>query len=56
MVSEGSSAMRYAAEIADVMTEHFDKTPPCLYVYSDGGPEKRADNLYKNRISPISSA
>ena len=53
MVSEGSSAMRYAAEIADVMTEHFDKTPPCLYVYSDGGPEKRADNLYKNRISPI---
>ena len=45
MVSEGSSAMRCAAEIADVMTEHFDKIPPCLCVYSDGGPETKNDNL-----------
>ena len=34
-----------AREIADVMTEHFDKIPPCLYVYSDGGPETKNDNL-----------
>ena len=53
MVSEGSSAMRYAAEIADVMTEHFDKIPSCLYVYSDSGPEKKTDTLsVKNRILP----
>ena len=45
MVSEGGSAMRCAAEISDVMKERFDKTPPCLYVYSDGGPEKKTDNL-----------
>ena len=45
MVSEGGSAMRFAAEISDVMKERFDKTPPCLYVYSDGGPEKKTDNL-----------
>ena len=45
MVSEGSSAMRYAAEIADVMTEHFEKIPSCLYVYSDSGPEKKTDTL-----------
>ena len=41
MVSEGSSAMRYAAKIADVITEHFDKAPPCLYVYSDGGHDRK---------------
>ena len=45
MVSEGSSAMRCVAEIADVMTEHFDKTTPCLYMYSDGGPDRKTDNL-----------
>ena len=45
MVREGSSAMQCVAEIADVMTEHFDKTPPCLYVYSDGCPERKTDNL-----------
>ena len=43
MVSKQSSAMRCDAEIPDVMTEHFPKTRPCLYVYSDGGPE--TDNL-----------
>ena len=46
MVSEGSMAMRCAAEIADVMTEHFDKTTRYLYVYSDGGPDRKTDNLY----------
>ena len=30
MVTQGSRVMRCTAEIADVMTEHFDKTPPCL--------------------------
>ena len=45
MVSEGSIAMRCAAEIADVITGHFDKTPPCLSVYSDSGPERKTDNL-----------
>ena len=43
MVSKQSSAMRCDVEIPDVMTEHFHKTRPCLYVYSDGGPE--TDNL-----------
>ena len=27
------------------MAEHFDKTPSCLYVYSNGGPERKTDNL-----------
>ena len=45
MVSEGSSAMQCAVEIADVMTEHFDKTPPSLYVFSDSGPERKIDKL-----------
>ena len=45
MVNEGSTAMQCAVEIADVMTEHFDKTPPCLYVYSDSGPERKTDKL-----------
>ena len=45
MVSERSSAMRCAAEIAYVMTENFDKTPPYLHVYSGGGPERKTDNL-----------
>ena len=27
------------------MAEHFHKTPPCLYVYSDGGPERKTDDL-----------
>ena len=45
MVSEGSIAMRCAAEIADVITGHFDKTPPCLSVYSDSDPERKTDNL-----------
>ena len=27
------------------MTVHFDKTPPRLYVYSEGGPERKNDNL-----------
>ena len=26
------------------MTVHFDKTPPRLYVYSEGGPERKTDN------------
>ena len=50
MVSEGSSAMQCAAEIVDVMTEHFDKTPPCLYVYSDSGPERKTDNLSVQKL------
>ena len=53
MVSEGSIAMRCAAEIADIITGHFDKTPPCLSVHSDSGPRgKLIIYLYKNRISP----
>ena len=47
MVSEGSSAMRCAA---DVMTKRFNKTPPCLYLYSDGGPEKKTDNLSVQKL------
>ena len=45
MFSEGSSAMQCTAKIADVMTEHFDKTPPCFFVCSNGGPERKTDNL-----------
>ena len=37
-------------EIADVMAEHFDKTLPCLYVYSDGGPEKKTHNLSVQKL------
>ena len=37
--------MRCTAEIEDVMRKHFDKIPPCLYVYSDGGPERKTDHL-----------
>ena len=45
MVSKGSNAMQCAAEITDVIIEHFDQTPPCLYAYSDNGPERKTDNL-----------
>ena len=37
--------MQCTAEIEDVMRKHFDKIPPCLYVYSDGGPERKTDHL-----------
>ena len=46
MISKGSSAMQRAAEIADIMMEHFNKTPLCLFVHSNGDPVRKADNLY----------
>ena len=52
MVSEGSSVMRCAAEIADVMAEHFDKTQTSLYVYSDAGLENKTYTKIKNCILP----
>ena len=42
--------MRCAVEIADVMAEHFNKTSPCLYVYSDGGLERKTDNLSVQKL------
>ena len=54
MVSEGSSAIRCTAEIADVMSKDGSEIRPCLYVYSDGGPERKTDNLsvQKSYTSP----
>ena len=45
MVSEGSTSMRCAAELGELMIEQFETIPPYLYVYSDGGPERKTDNL-----------
>ena len=45
MVSEGSTAMRCAAEFGELMKEQFETIPPYFYVYSDCGPEKKTDNL-----------
>ena len=43
--SKGSTAMRCAAELGELMIEQFETIPPYLYVYSDGGPERKTDNL-----------
>ena len=45
MVSEGSTSMRCAAELGELMIEQFETIPPYLYVYSDGDPERKTDNL-----------
>ena len=45
MVSEGSTAMLCAAELGELMIEQFQTIPPYLYVYSDGGAERKTDNL-----------
>ena len=46
MVSEGSTAMRCAAELGELMIEQFETIPPYLYVYSDGGPERKTNNVF----------
>ena len=43
--SKGSTAMRCAAELGELMIEQFETIPPYLYVYSDGDPERKTDNL-----------
>ena len=45
MASEDSTAMPCAAELGELMIEQFETIPPYLYVYSDGGPERKTDNL-----------
>ena len=37
--------MRSAVEISSLTTKYFNEIPTCLYVYSDGDPERKADNL-----------
>ena len=43
--SEGSTAMRCAAELGELMIEQCETIPLYLYVYSDGGPERKTNNL-----------
>ena len=45
MASEDSTAMRCAAELGELMIEQFETIPPYLYAYSDGGPDRKTDNL-----------
>ena len=45
MVTEDSSAMRCAAELSEVTTQHFEKHLAHLYAYTDGGHECKVDNL-----------
>ena len=56
MVTEGSTAMRCAAEFGKIISQHFDVFPPRIYAYTDGGPERKVDDLwYKNPISAFFS-
>ena len=45
LLTEGSSAMRFTAELSEVMTQHFEKPTAHLYAYTDGGTERKVDNL-----------
>ena len=45
MVSEGSTAMGRAAELGELMIEQCETIPLYLYVYSDGGPKRKTNNL-----------
>ena len=45
MVSEGSTAMRCAVELGELMIEQFETISLYLYIYSDAGPERKIDNL-----------
>ena len=49
MVTEGSTAMRCAAEFAKIISQHFDVFLPRIYVYTDGGPERNLDNLLEQK-------
>ena len=41
MVTEGSTAWRCMVELGNVLQQHYAKVPPSVYVYSDGGGDRR---------------
>ena len=43
MIGKSSNAMRYTVEIF----KHFNDTPPCFYVYNEGGPERKVNIFCK---------
>ena len=45
MVTEGSTAMKCAAKFGKIISQHFDVFPAKVYAYTDGGPERKADNI-----------
>ena len=45
MVTEGSTAMQCAAELSEVMIQHFEKLPAHFYAYTDGKAERKVDTL-----------
>ena len=45
MVAGGSTAMRCTIEFGKIISQHFDVFPPRIYAYTDGGPERKVDNL-----------
>ena len=45
MVTEGSTAMRCAAEFGKIISQYFDVFLPLIYAYTDRGPERKVDNI-----------
>ena len=45
MVTECSTAMRCAAMFGKIISQYFNVFPPRIYAYTDGGPERKVDNL-----------
>ena len=45
MVTEGSTTMRCVVEFGEIISQHFDVLSPRIYAYTDGGPERKVDNL-----------
>ena len=45
MVTEGSTAMQCAAELSEVMIQHFEKLPAHFYAYTDGKAERKVDTF-----------
>ena len=45
MVTGGSTAMRCTTEFGKIISQHFDVFPPRIYACTDGGSERKVDNL-----------
>ena len=41
MVTEGSTSWRCMVELGNVLQQHYANVPPSVYVYSDGGGDRR---------------
>ena len=37
--------MRCAAEFCKIISQHFNVFPTLIYTYTEGGPERKVDNL-----------